>query len=118
MSEEKLKNVDVNNSDPVFVTGVLYGIMFGIEMVLDDRLPDKNNDANVIVNLLNTTLSHCALKISQMFELIKKHQRVPDLMKIIEEKKKEDEKLKLKEGLKKTIDEIYAYLKEGKNENK
>ena len=117
MSEEKLKNVDVNNSDPMFVTGVLYGMMFGIEMVMDEKLP-TNEEKNVIIDLINETVEHCGMKMSEMFKLIKEKNRVPDLMKVIEAKKEANEKMGLKKELSKAVDGILKCLKGGVDENK
>ena len=117
MSEEKWKNVDVNNSDPMFVTGVLYGIMFSIEMVMDEKLPESK-EKNVIADLINETVSHCGMKLNEMFKLIKEHNRVPDLMKVVEANKSADAKFGLKKGIREAVDGILKCLKGGKDENK
>lgn len=115
--ENKKKLMDANNSDPVFVTGVLYGMMFGIEMILDEQLP-VTEEKNVIVDLINETVTHCGAKMNEMLQLIHKHQRVPDLMAVIKEKKETEEKHKFKEGLRNAVDGILKCLKGENNENK
>lgn len=116
MSEQKLKNMDVNNSDPVFVAGVLYGMMFCIEVFKEDKLP-TNEKKNVIVDLINEQISAGVDKLGSMYELIKQHKRVPDLMKVIEGKKEADKQMKLKEQIRKAIDGILNCLKGGIDEN-
>ena len=86
---------------------------------MDDRLPITEKH-NIIVDVVNETLVHCAGKISGLFGLIKKHNRVPDLMGILEEQRKEDKKHNLKNNLRDAVDGILGCLeKKGQaNENK
>ena len=117
MSEMELKDIDVNNSDPIFVTGVLYGMMFCMEVFKDEKLPTKEKK-NIIIALINEQVTSGVDKIGSMYELIKQHNRVPDLMKVVEHKKEADKQMKLKEKLSDAIYGILNCLKGGIDEDK
>lgn len=112
MSETK--SVDVNNSDKMFVTGVMYGLMHAIEMIQSDRVT-LCKPHNKLAELINANLQGCWMKIFETFSLIKKHERVPDLQKMLKELTSDKRYINGRQAEAKCLDAMWETIS---NENK
>lgn len=109
MSEKKDNAVYVNNSDEMFLNGVLYGMKFCIELVKSEKLNcDKNNG---IATMLNETLDASWHKMFQVFKLMFEHKRVADLDKMISDWNVDEHNLEGKKALEKCVDEMWRTIK-------
>ena len=108
------KSMDVNNSDEVFVNGVLFGLMHGIEICMADRIVGCKED-NKIASLINTSLDSAWGKMYESFDLIRKYKRVPKLDDMVKELTSNPKYQETKKHMAKTLDEMWSLIK---NENK
>ena len=109
MSEKKDNAVYVNNSDEMFLNGVLYGMKFCIEIVKGDRLNcDKNNG---IATLIDETLDASWHKMFQVFKLIVENKRVADLDGMISAWKVNKYNLESKKNLNKCVEKMWETIK-------
>lgn len=106
------KAVDVNNSDEMFVNGVLFGLMHAIELTRATYVQGCSED-NKLATLINSSLNGAWGKMFETFTLIRKHNRVPDLPKMVKELVEHPEYKKLKESEKKSLDDMWELLKGG-----
>lgn len=103
------KNIDVNNSDSMFVNGVLFGLMHGIELCMADRVIGCK-EGNKIASLINTTLDSAWGKMYESFDLIRKHKRVPDLDAMVKELTSNPKYQECKKDMAKTLDDMWETL--------
>ena len=106
------EKIDVNNSDKMFVTGVLYGLMFATKVLSGDKFPTSDN---IITRLINEQYDATLYKITTMGKLISDHGRVPDLDKVYAEYESANKELKTK--LASNIDKMCSILQKGANAN-
>lgn len=108
------KPVEVNNSNQDFVNGVLFGIMHGIELTRASYVKD-GDEKNKLASLINSSLDSAWGKMFETFTLIRKHNRVPDLPKMVKELVEHPEYKKLKDDERNSLDKMWSLLT---NENK
>lgn len=114
-NKDKKESVVINNSNEMLVTGVLYGLMFCCEIIRADKFEGVKNP---IADILNESYDSLDYKIFNMFTLIREKNRVPDLMKVVEQYKQEVKNSEKIAQNKKLLEKIYQKMKGGENENK
>ena len=67
----------VNNSNPAFMTGVMYGLFHATEIIKLDIL--EGCEGNYLAELINESLEFSRLKIIDILKAIDKNKRVPDM---------------------------------------
>lgn len=109
---EKSKAVYVNNSDEMFVTGVLYGMKFAIDMVMDERIKcDKDNG---IGSLINGTIESCWRKIYRVFDLVREKKMVPNFEHMLSGWREDKRNIESKKAQEKLLAEMWRTFSENK----
>ena len=98
----------VNNSNPTFMTGVMYGLFHAAEIIKLDLL--EGCEGNYLAGLINESLEFSRMKIIDILKSIDKNKRVPDMqamLKAFAEHPSRKEGLKLR---KEAIDKAWEKL--------
>ena len=106
------KNIDVNNSDSMFVTGVLYGLIHAIEMIRESRI--TGCEGNGIATLINTALDKSWGQLYESFDLVRKNGRVPNFSAMLEEMKGLDVYKKNREKERVELNKLWDTINENK----
>ena len=106
------KNIDVNNSDSMFVTGVLYGLIHAIEMIREGRI--TGCEGNGIAKLINTALDTSWGQLYESFDLVRKNGRVPNFSAMLEQMKGLDVYKKNREKEREELNKLWDTINENK----